>query len=99
MVTSSLLRHLRYVILALSDDCMFSLSFILRSILKATIKCESPLYEINKVDLDVSNPFPHKGKFRVVLVEARGQFANTTSKEKRIKTKAIKKVESKTDHG
>jgi hypothetical protein len=66
---------------------------------KATIKCESPLYEINKVDLDISNPFPHKGEFRVVLVEARGELANTTSREKRMKTKQIKPVESKTDHG
>ena len=69
------------------------------SILKATIKCESPLYEINKVDLDVSNPFPREGRFRVVLVEARGQLANSTGKEKKLKTKSLKKVESKTDHG
>lgn len=70
------------------------------SLSQATIKCESPLYEINKVDLDISNPFAHKGKFRVVLVEARGQLTGSSSgKEKRTKIKPIKQVESKTDHG
>lgn len=66
---------------------------------QATIKCESPLYEINKIELDVSNPFPVSGKFRVVLVEARGDLGRNLAKEKRTKTKSKKQIESKTDHG
>jgi hypothetical protein len=34
------------------------------------VKCESPCYELCRVNVDVVNPFPEGGKFRVVLVES-----------------------------
>lgn len=67
----------------------------------ATIKSESCCYELQKVNFDVTNPFPLTGEFRIVLVEARSSFpAASPAKAKVSKSnKNLKKVESRTDHG
>lgn len=78
-----------------------NLSTFLTICLQATIKSESPCYELQKVNFDVTNPFPLTGEFRIVLVEARNSFpATTPPKAKASKSnKNLKKVESRTDHG
>ena len=42
-----------------------------------TVKCESPCYELHKVELEVTNPFDQPGEFRLVLVEAKSPFPGT----------------------
>ncbi|XP_048577373.1 cilia- and flagella-associated protein 47-like isoform X2 [Nematostella vectensis] len=69
----------------------------------ATIKCESPCYELQKVTFDVTNPFTSGGEFRVVLVEAQSAFpgsgsSSTTPRNKPAKP-AKKPVVARTDHG
>ncbi|XP_033635373.1 cilia- and flagella-associated protein 47-like isoform X1 [Asterias rubens] len=69
-----------------------------------TVKCESPCYELHKVELDVTNPFDEGGEFRIVLVEPKTSFPGTDAKTQKTgllnsKQGAPKKVRSKTDHG
>ncbi|XP_022089961.1 cilia- and flagella-associated protein 47-like isoform X2 [Acanthaster planci] len=69
-----------------------------------TVKCESPCYELHKVELEVTNPFNQAGEFRIVLVEAKSPFPGsdaTTQKTGLLNQKqgGPKKVRSKTDHG
>ncbi|XP_072178621.1 cilia- and flagella-associated protein 47-like [Diadema setosum] len=68
----------------------------------ATIKCESPCFELQKVDLAVVNPFKESGEFRIVLVEAKTPFPGSDTKQKGLLKNskgAPKKIRSKTDHG
>lgn len=70
--------------------------------MKATIKCESPCFELQKVDVAIVNPFDEAGEFRIVLVEAKTPFPGSDSKQKGLlkNTKGtVKRVRSKTDHG
>ena len=68
---------------------------------KATIKSESACYELQKVNFDVTNPFPLIGEFRIVLVEARNSFPGSPPPKAKLSksNKNLKKVESRTDHG
>ncbi|XP_041462969.1 cilia- and flagella-associated protein 47-like isoform X1 [Lytechinus variegatus] len=68
----------------------------------ATIKCESPCFELQKVDVAIVNPFNEAGEFRIVLVEAKTPFPGSDSKQKGLLKNSkgtVKKVRSKTDHG
>lgn len=71
--------------------------------MQATIKCESPCYELERIILDVQNPFSEGGDFRIVLVEAKGNMMlnSTTGSTELIKPKRkkAKKIRSRTDHG
>lgn len=68
---------------------------------KKVIKCQSHCYELEKVTLDVTNPFNESGEFRIVLVEASrallepGKHANLLKK----KEKRQKRIKSKIDSG
>lgn len=84
------------------NTLVFSLDTCITNIVPvATIKSESACYELQKVNFDVTNPFPLTGEFRIVLVEARNSFpASPPPKAKLSKSnKNLKKVESRTDHG
>jgi hypothetical protein len=39
-------------------------------LVKHIIKCESPCYELERIQLNITNPFNEGGEFRIVLVEA-----------------------------
>ncbi|XP_071954714.1 cilia- and flagella-associated protein 47-like isoform X2 [Antedon mediterranea] len=95
----------------LGSACGTTLVFNLRTSIdnitpSATIKCESPCYELNKVEIDVINPFDEDCEFRMVLVEANDTFPSMPSASKTtglMKTKTDKtkpkKVRSRVDHG
>ena len=65
------------------------------------IHCESPCYDLEKIRLDVENPFNEAGEFRIVLVEASGELLdpgkNAAMMKRREKKK--KRVRAKTDSG
>ena len=68
--------------------------------IQMTVKIESPCYELNKHSIEVVNPFPQAGDFRIVLVEAKSDLSPTTDKNGRqLKNKKVKKVKSRIDHG
>lgn len=84
------------------NTLVFTLNTCINNILPvATITSESPCYQIQKVNFDITNPFPSTGEFRIVLVEARNSFLGTSPpKVKASKSsKSLKKVGSRTDHG
>ncbi|XP_033113331.1 cilia- and flagella-associated protein 47-like isoform X2 [Anneissia japonica] len=95
----------------LGSACGTTLVFNLRTSIdnivpSATIKCESPCYELNKVEIEVVNPFNKSAEFRIVLVEANETFPSMDLKSKTsslMNTKGEKtrpkKVRSKIDHG
>lgn len=41
-----------------------------------TIKCSSPCYELHRIPIEVTNPFPQGGDFRIMLVESKEDFLN-----------------------
>ena len=70
------------------------------------MKCESPCYEFAKIELDVKNPFPQGGKFKILLAETTedlpqslGFTTKSLSKSLTKKKSAPKKVTARTDHG
>lgn len=63
-----------------------------------TIRFESPCYDLNKIPIEVTNPFPQAGKFKVVLVESRGALPGQT-RDFGKKKKKVKKARSRTNHG
>ncbi|XP_074645875.1 cilia and flagella-associated protein 47-like isoform X2 [Tubulanus polymorphus] len=88
---------------ALGSTLVFNLRSAINSITpKTTVKCESHCYELHNIAVEVMNPFPHGGKFRIVLVEAKDSNFNDPSKPQNLmkpKEKKLKKVASRTDHG
>ncbi|PFX34680.1 Calponin-likey domain-containing protein 2 [Stylophora pistillata] len=84
------------------NTLVFTLETCINNIVPvATITSESPCYQLQMVNFDVTNPFPSSGEFRIVLVEARNSFPGTSPpKVKASKSsKKLKKVGSRTDHG
>ena len=81
------------------------LCLVILSFQQSTLKCESPCYELFKVELEVTNPFEDGGEFRIVLVEDKAPFPGAgtkgTSKTGLLgqKQDSPKKVRSKVDHG
>ncbi|XP_053397416.1 cilia- and flagella-associated protein 47-like isoform X4 [Mercenaria mercenaria] len=65
------------------------------------IKCESPCYELEKINLDVTNPFSEAGEFRIVLVEASGALLDPGKSAAILKRKEKKRkrIRSKIDSG
>ncbi|XP_070190234.1 cilia and flagella-associated protein 47-like isoform X3 [Littorina saxatilis] len=68
---------------------------------KCTYKVESPCYELERIILNVENPFEEPGRFRIILVESSGDLLDPTKPTALIKPREIKpkKIRSKTDHG
>ncbi|KAL8606797.1 hypothetical protein ACOMHN_049626 [Nucella lapillus] len=66
-----------------------------------TIKVESPCFELERIMLDVENPFEEAGRFRIILVESSGDLLDPSKPTALIKPKEkkSKKIRSKTDHG
>ncbi|XP_076799523.1 cilia- and flagella-associated protein 47-like isoform X2 [Clavelina lepadiformis] len=72
------------------------------------IRADSPCYELKKIDVPITNPFPNPGAFRIVLVEScdgppspldigrRHGIARSTRKTL---SSRIKSVKSRIDHG
>lgn len=71
------------------------------STLQKVVKCESPCYELEKINIDVTNPFDEAGDFRIVLVEASGQLLEPGKNSAIMKRKEKKrrKIRSKIDSG
>ncbi|KAL3884217.1 hypothetical protein ACJMK2_030436, partial [Sinanodonta woodiana] len=66
------------------------------------IKCESPCFELEKIPLEITNPFSEGGEFRIVLVEASGSLLNPSKHSMLMtkkKEKKKKKIKSKIDTG
>lgn len=70
-------------------------------LLQKVIKCESPCYELEKINVEVTNPFPEAGEFRIVLVEASGALLDPGKNAAVLKRRERKKkrVRSKIDSG
>ncbi|XP_048239518.1 cilia and flagella-associated protein 47-like isoform X3 [Haliotis rufescens] len=69
---------------------------------ESTIKVESPCYELERILLDVTNPFDEGAEFRIILVEASNDAALDPSKPTalmRPKEKKKKVIKSKVNHG
>lgn len=68
------------------------------SINQATVKVESPCFELERVILLVENPFPEAGHFKIVLIEL-GDDLDSSKQKGLLKSKEIKlkKVKSKID--
>ena len=43
--------------------------------LQSTIRCEAPCYEVHKIAVKVTNPYPRDGQFKVILVENQAEFS------------------------
>ncbi|XP_065057284.1 cilia and flagella-associated protein 47-like isoform X2 [Rhopilema esculentum] len=66
----------------------------------ASIKTDSPCYELKKIKIDVKNPFSKEADFKIILVEAKPNLqAPSPQAKKKTKQSSLKKVESKIDHG
>lgn len=65
------------------------------------VQCESPCYELEKIRLDVANPFNEAGEFRIVLVEASGALLDPGRNAAVMKRRERKKkrIKSKIDSG
>ena len=66
------------------------------------MKCEAPCYELTKVPIEVTNPFPESGAFRIILVEGRSKLPGQVQSIDLMKSKKSakpKKVKSRIDHG
>lgn len=64
--------------------------------LQGTIKCEAPCYEVHKVPVAVTNPYPKAGEFKVILVENQlGQLTEAGKSMAPASRKPVKKVSSK----
>ena len=50
-------------------------------LLQAIVKCESPCYEAQSVPIEVMNPFPEGGVFRIVVIEASNGFTGSEAQE------------------
>ncbi|XP_052240686.1 cilia- and flagella-associated protein 47-like isoform X3 [Dreissena polymorpha] len=68
---------------------------------KKVIQCESPCYELEKINIDVTNPFAEAGEFRIVLVEASGALLDPGKQAAILKRRERRKkrVKSKIDSG
>ncbi|XP_021363645.1 cilia- and flagella-associated protein 47-like isoform X2 [Mizuhopecten yessoensis] len=66
-----------------------------------TIKCEAPCYELEKIPINVRNPFNEAGDFRIVLVEAQSSLLEPgkTASLLKPKDKRKRKVRARIDHG
>ncbi|PIK59126.1 hypothetical protein BSL78_03931 [Apostichopus japonicus] len=62
------------------------------------IQCESPCYQLKRVDLEIFNPFKESGEFKIVLAETvsltDGGGSNGPTKKN-----SVKRIRSKVDHG
>lgn len=69
--------------------------------LQITVKCTSPCYELNRINLTVTNPFPEGGEFHIVLVESSGNLLNPNNTSNMVKPrdKRRKRVKARVDHG
>ncbi|ESO84826.1 hypothetical protein LOTGIDRAFT_196276 [Lottia gigantea] len=68
------------------------------------VKVESPCYELERINLNVSNPFNDGGEFKIILLETRGDQLDPNqsipaSVLLRTKERKKKRVKSKTNHG
>ncbi|KAL4233464.1 hypothetical protein ACF0H5_008145 [Mactra antiquata] len=87
---------------AIGSTLAFSLSTQIENIApKKVVTCESPCYELEKINIDVTNPFDEAGDFRIVLVEASGQLLEPGKNAAIMKRKEKKrrKIKSKIDSG
>ncbi|XP_052808119.1 cilia- and flagella-associated protein 47-like isoform X2 [Mya arenaria] len=68
---------------------------------KKVLQCESPCYELEKINIEVTNPFSEGGEFRIVLVEASGALLDPGRQAAMLKRKEKKKrrIKSKIDSG
>ena len=79
---------------------MFTLTTLIDNITpKDTVICESQCYELKSVPIEVTNPFPEAGNFRIVVVEMKDDLADKNQLVKPSKKKP-KKARSRvsTDH-
>ena len=66
------------------------------------MKVESPCYELHKVPLEVTNPFPCGGDFKIVLLESPEDGAGSMGSQTTLmgqKKKKAKKIRSKINTG
>ncbi|XP_035825915.1 cilia- and flagella-associated protein 47 [Aplysia californica] len=68
---------------------------------QTTVKVDSPCYELERVMLEVVNPFPEAGEFRIILIESSTSTAdaNNSSTLVKPKEKKVKVVRSKINNG
>ncbi|XP_071134806.1 cilia- and flagella-associated protein 47-like isoform X3 [Mytilus edulis] len=68
---------------------------------KHIIKCESPCYELERIQLTITNPFNEGEDFRIVLVEASTDLLDPTKNTTLMKSKERRKrkVRARIDHG
>ncbi|XP_055954756.1 cilia and flagella-associated protein 47 [Patella vulgata] len=69
-----------------------------------TMKTESPCYELERIILDVTNPFNEGGEFKIILMETNMDTSDPSKPAAasvllRTKDKKKKKVKAKIDHG
>jgi hypothetical protein len=63
------------------------------------VKVESPCYELHKVPLEVTNPFPQGGDFKIVLLETKEDSVGSQTSLIAQKKKKSKKIRSKINTG
>ncbi|KAI0223616.1 Cilia- and flagella-associated protein 47 [Lamellibrachia satsuma] len=69
---------------------------------KASVKCETPCYSLTKVAIEVKNPFPYDGEFRIVLVESKAMLISEEQGAGAIygtRKRPVKSVTSRINHG